>query len=62
MVGTVIKRRRAVKRMTQAQLAKALGTRQGSVSCWERGMCAPNAASAARLQYVLGGTIEDYLK
>jgi transcriptional regulator with XRE-family HTH domain len=56
-----LRRLRERKLFTQADLAKALGARQASISAWETGGERPSVASMRKLCAVLGVTPDELL-
>lgn len=56
-----LRRLRERKLLTQADLAKALGARQASISAWETGSERPSIASMRKLCEVLGVTPDELL-
>lgn len=56
---TRLKVLRAEKNLTQAQLAKALGTNQPTVSAWERGDNIPRAPMMQKIADYFGVKKED---
>lgn len=57
-IGTTIKRARERKRMSQAELADALGVSRSAVNAWENDRAFP-ASSIGAIEEVLGITIYD---
>lgn len=56
-----LRRLRERRLLTQADLAKALGARQASISAWETGGERPSIASMRKLCEVLGVTPDEVL-
>lgn len=52
--GQLIRKKRAKKGMTQAELAKAVGVSAQSIWYWEKGIKHPRNAHCAKLAKVLG--------
>ena len=57
MIGTLIRKRRREKQLTQQQLAEMLGVTNKSVSKWENGICLPDPSLYQPLCDCLGLTI-----
>jgi transcriptional regulator with XRE-family HTH domain len=52
--GTAIREQRTFKKMTQVQLAAAVGVDQTAVSAWERGAKAPSLDNQVAIARALG--------
>jgi len=53
-----IQARRKKRNLTQSQLAEKLGTTQGAVSQWEKGIAFPSADKLPELAKILGCSID----
>ena len=58
---TKIKIARLAIGLHQGDLAKAMGTTQGAVSQWEKGLTKPTAGKLKRLAEILGVTVDELL-
>ena len=57
-IGQNIQSTRMAAKLTQAQLAEAVGVSRQTVAKWEAGETSPDLEHAAALAYVLGTTID----
>lgn len=60
--GKVIRLARLRRGLTQIQLARLLGVKQGTVGAWEIGYSFPRPASVVKLCKVLEIQVDDLLK
>ena len=58
---TKIKIARLAIGLHQSDLAKAMGTTQGAVSQWEKGLTKPTAGKLKRLAEILNVTVDELL-
>ena len=58
-IGCVIKASRIASGMTQAQVAKALGRPQNTISAWEVGRAQPDANTLFELFEILGRSVDE---
>lgn len=60
-MGEIIRNRRKAIKMSQEELAKALGVTQGNVSQWENGDSMPRINKLEKLAEVLGIDVKELL-
>ena len=60
-LGAAIRRARRAARLSQAEIAGAVGVRQSSVSQWERGLTVPKTHHLLLLLKLLGATLVNVL-
>lgn len=61
-MGEIIRSRRKEIKMSQEELAKALGVTQGNVSQWENGETTPRVEKLGKLAEVLGIDVKELLQ
>ena len=57
-----IKKFREKEKLTQTEVAEAVGVTVGAVSQWESGRCLPNAVSLMRLSKLFGVSPEEVIE
>ena len=59
--GETIRRHRVARRLTQVQVATAIGVKQATISAWETGTARPSTGNLLALAQLLGSSTDDLL-